>query len=157
MAKAAPLHLGLARTAAASFLIAKELLSECVIAEAASNASGQGLCDIIQARAKRYQGESSRPMRPEVEAAMTLLSIEEQRALIAEEIAAYEKMRENLEANHLNEWVVIYKGEFIGAYSDFQEAAAEAIERFGRGPYLIRQVGVEDVMRPSFSRVNAGR
>ena len=86
-----------------------------------------------------------------------LLSIDEQRALIAEEIAAYEKMRDDLEANHLNEWVVIYKGEFIGTYPDFQEAAAEAIERFGRGPYLIRQVGVEDVMRPSFSRVNARR
>ena len=86
-----------------------------------------------------------------------LLSLEEQRALIAEEIAAYEKMRDDLEANHLNEWVVIYKGELIGTYLDFQEAAADAVQRFGRGPYLIRQVGVEEVMRPSFSRVNASR
>ncbi len=86
-----------------------------------------------------------------------LLTLEEQRALIAEEIAAYEKMRDDLEAKHLNEWVVIYKGELIGTYLDFQEAAADAIERFGRGPYLIRQVGVEHVVRPSFSRVNARR
>ncbi len=86
-----------------------------------------------------------------------LLSIEEQRALIAEEIAAYEKMREDLEAKHLKEWIVIYKGELIGTYLDFQEAAAVAIERFGRGPYLIRQVGVEDVIRPSFSRIDASR
>ena len=84
-----------------------------------------------------------------------LLSLEEQRALIAEEIAAYENMRDDLEAEHLNEWVLIYKGELIGTYHDFQEAAAVAIERFGRGPYLIRQVGVEDVIRPSFSRMNA--
>ena len=63
-----------------------------------------------------------------------LLSLEEQRALIAEEIAAYEKMRDDLEANHLNEWVVIYKGELIGTYLDFQEAAADAVQRFGRGP-----------------------
>ena len=86
-----------------------------------------------------------------------LLSIEEQRALIAEEIAAYEKIRDDLEAKQLNEWVVIYKGELIGTYHDFQEAAADAIERFGRGPYLIRQVGVEHVIRTPFSTINARR
>ena len=86
-----------------------------------------------------------------------LLSIEEQRTLIAEEIAAYEKMRDDVEAKHLNEWVVVYKGELIGTYIDFQEAAAEAIERFGRGPYLIRQVGVEHIIRAPFSTTNALR
>ena len=86
-----------------------------------------------------------------------LLSIEEQRALIAEEIAAYEKMRDDLEANHLNEWVVIYKGELIGTYLDFQEAAADAVQRFGRGPYLIRQVGVERIVHAPFSITNARR
>jgi hypothetical protein len=86
-----------------------------------------------------------------------LLSIEEQRALIAEEIATYEKMRDDLEANHLNEWVVIYKGELIGTYLDFQEAAADAVQRFGRGPYLIRQVGVERIVHAPFSITNARR
>ena len=88
---------------------------------------------------------------------MKLLSIEEQRALIAEEIAAYEKMRDDLEAKHLNEWVIIYKGELIGIYLDFQEAAADAVQRFGRGPYLIRQVGVERIVRAPFSITNARR
>ena len=86
-----------------------------------------------------------------------LLSIEEQRTLIAEEIAAYDKMRDDLEANHLNEWVVIYKGELIGTYLDFQEAAADAVQRFGRGPYLIRQVGVERIVHAPFSITNARR
>ena len=86
-----------------------------------------------------------------------LLSLDEQRALIAEEIAAYEKMRDDLEANHLNQWVVIYKGDLIGTYLDFQEAAAEAVQRFGRGPYLIRQVGVERIVHAPFSITNARR
>ena len=86
-----------------------------------------------------------------------LLSLEEQRAFIAEEIATYEKMRDDLEANHLNEWVVIYKGELIGTYLDFQEAAADAVQRFGRGPYLIRQVGVERIVHAPFSITNARR
>ena len=86
-----------------------------------------------------------------------LLSLEEQRALIAEEIVAYDKMRDDLEANHLNEWVVIYKGALIGTYLDFQEAAAAAVQRFGRGPYLIRQVGVERIVHAPFSITNARR
>ena len=86
-----------------------------------------------------------------------LLSIEEQRTLIAEEIVAYEKMRDDLEAKHLNEWVIIYKGELIGTYLDFQEAAADAVQRFGRGPYLIRQVGVERIVHAPFSITNARR
>ena len=86
-----------------------------------------------------------------------LLSIEDQRTLIAEEIVAYEKMRDDLEAKHLNEWVIIYKGELIGTYLDFQEAAADAVQRFGRGPYLIRQVGVERIVHAPFSITNARR
>ena len=57
------------------------------------------------------------------------------------EIAAYNAMRDELERDHLYDWVVFHDEEFIGAYEDFQDAAAEAVRRFGRGPYLIRQVG----------------
>ena len=60
---------------------------------------------------------------------------------LSSEIAAYSSMRRDLETQHNGQWVVIHDGELIGAYDDFQEAAQEAVRRFGRGPYLIRRVG----------------
>ena len=62
------------------------------------------------------------------------------------EIAAYEEMQRRLEANHHGKWVVIRDGELVGAYGSFAAAADEATRRFGRGPYLIREVGA--VPRP---------
>ena len=62
-------------------------------------------------------------------------------AKLSEEIAAYERMQDTLETDHFGEWVVVHDGELIGAYSVFQDAALAARRRFGRGPYLIRQVG----------------
>lgn len=60
---------------------------------------------------------------------------------LKEDIAAYEAMQEDLELEHLGKWVVIYEGELVDTYEDFQKAAADAVKRFGQGPYLIRQVG----------------
>ena len=58
---------------------------------------------------------------------------------LKDEMAAYEQMREELEIEHLGEWVVVHGGELVGTYEDFQEAAGTAVERFGRGPYLIKR------------------
>ncbi|HEY5411500.1 MAG TPA: hypothetical protein VIJ94_12320 [Caulobacteraceae bacterium] len=58
-----------------------------------------------------------------------------------DEIAAYEAQRTELEASHLGQWAVIHDRELAGAFDDFQAAAMEAVRRFGRGPYLIRQIG----------------
>ena len=57
------------------------------------------------------------------------------------EIATYNRLREYLEANHHWEWVVIHGEELVGTYADFQEAAKTAVKRFGREPFLLRQVG----------------
>ena len=62
-------------------------------------------------------------------------------AKLSIEIAAYERMRDELETDHFGEWVVVHDEELIGTYQSFEAAADIAIERFGRGPYLIRQVG----------------
>ena len=62
-------------------------------------------------------------------------------AKLSEEIAAYERMQDVLEADHFGEWVVVHDGELIGAYDKFEDAADTAIRRFGPGPYLIRRVG----------------
>jgi len=61
------------------------------------------------------------------------------------DIQAYENARAELEAGHVGEWAVFYSGEFVGVFPLFEEAATVAVDRFGSGPYLIRQVGVETI------------
>ena len=58
-----------------------------------------------------------------------------------QEIATYERLREWLEAEHHSEWAVIHGETYVGAYATFDEAVREAVRRFGRGPYLIREIG----------------
>jgi hypothetical protein len=58
-----------------------------------------------------------------------------------QEIAAYEKQLPELQKIYLGKFVVFKGGELIGAWDTLNAAAAEAVARFGRGPYLIRQVG----------------
>jgi hypothetical protein len=58
------------------------------------------------------------------------------------EIAAYDRMLGTLMSKYHGRWVVFHGGTFVGAFADFASAADKAVERFGRGPYLIRRVGV---------------
>ena len=66
-----------------------------------------------------------------------------------EEIAAYDRMRGMLETEHLGRWVVIRNRELAGSFDTFEAAAESAVERFGRGPYLIRKVGEGPVALPA--------
>ena len=68
---------------------------------------------------------------------------------LRDDIAAYERARPRLEAEHGGEWAVFHCGDFVGVYSAFEEAASDAVERFGAGPYLIRQIGVEAIQLSS--------
>ena len=70
-------------------------------------------------------------------------------ATIEKEIVAYELMRDELEDDHKGEWVLVHDEELIGTYASFQVAAVEAAKRFGRGPYLIRQIGAKPTRLPS--------
>lgn len=79
----------------------------------------------------RYDGERSRQV-----------------TVLQDDIAAFERMRRELENDHLNEWVVFHRGCFEGLFPDFETAASDAVERFDRGPYLIRQVGARPVQLP---------
>ena len=69
--------------------------------------------------------------------------------VLDKEIAAYERMRDRLEREHFLQWVVIHGEELSGTYDDFQDAAADATQRYGRGPYLIRQVGAPPATLPA--------
>ncbi len=57
------------------------------------------------------------------------------------EIQAFERMLPRLEAEYMDRWVLIHDGELIDAFDTFDRAADDAVRRFGRGPFLIRQVG----------------
>ena len=61
---------------------------------------------------------------------------------LSQETALYEQRKVEFEKEHNLEWVVIHDDEIVGFYDDFQKAAEAAVERFGRGPYLIRQIGI---------------
>lgn len=68
---------------------------------------------------------------------------------IDKELAAYEKMRAELEAEHMAKWVLIQGGTLVGVFDSMEAAAQDAVPRFGRGPYLIRQVGAPPVTLPA--------
>ncbi len=68
---------------------------------------------------------------------------------IDKEISAYEQMREDLEGHHMAEWVVVKDGKLVGTHETFENAASDAVTRFGRGPYLIRQVGAPPITLPA--------
>jgi hypothetical protein len=70
-------------------------------------------------------------------------------AEIDAEITAYEAMREKLESEHMGKWVLVRTGNLVGVYDSFDMAAADAVRQFGRGPYLIRQVGAPPVTLPA--------
>ena len=65
------------------------------------------------------------------------------------EIAAYESMRADLENRQMGEWALVFHENLIGVFPTFDEAAQVAVENYGRGPYLIRQVGAPPVTMPA--------
>ena len=71
------------------------------------------------------------------------------------EIAAFDRLREVLEAEHHGEWALFHDLELVGIYPSLDDAADEALDKFGEDVFLIRQVGREKVSHvPSVFRVN---
>ena len=68
---------------------------------------------------------------------------------LKKEIAAYETMRGDLEMEQLGKWVVVHDEKLAGTYDSFQKAAEDAVRQFGRGPYLIRQIGAPPLTLPA--------
>jgi len=69
--------------------------------------------------------------------------------VIDDEISAYETMQQSLEANDTGKWVVFHERQLVGTYDSFESAAKDATRKFGRGPFLIRQVGAPPVALPT--------
>lgn len=74
---------------------------------------------------------------------------EAQMAELDTEIAAFEVARDDLERSHMGKWVVFHGPELVGIFENFEVAAENAVQKFGRGPYLIRQVGAPPVTLPA--------
>lgn len=68
---------------------------------------------------------------------------------IDNELAAYDAMRNDLEAHHMGKWVLIHDGALVAVYETFEATANDAVSKFGRGPYLIRQVGAPPIVLPA--------
>lgn len=62
-------------------------------------------------------------------------------ATLEQNMAVYAEERERLEAEHMDEWVLIYDQNVICTSPDFEEIARRAAREFDRGPYHIRRVG----------------
>ena len=70
-------------------------------------------------------------------------------AELKDEIAAYEAIKSDLEAKALGKWALVHDCSVVGLYKSFAESAGVAVTRFGRGPYLIRQVGAPPLTLPA--------
>lgn len=71
-----------------------------------------------------------------------------QAASLRENIEAYEARQEEMEKYYMGKHVVFYNREKVDSFDTFDAAAREAIRRFGRGPYLIREVGEKGIILP---------
>ena len=81
------------------------------------------------------------------------------RATLEQNIAAYERMQDQLEAEHMGQWVVVDNEQLINAFDDFQDAADLVIETIGPG-CLLRQVGRPPARLPASvvcQPISAGR
>lgn len=79
---------------------------------------------------------------------------------LSDDITAFDRMREQLESKSLSRWAVVYDRQLAGTFETFDAAAREAVRKFGRGPYLIRQIGAPPARLPAsvlFHPVNANR
>jgi len=68
---------------------------------------------------------------------------------LKENIDAYEKIKEQLEAQNMGKWVLFSDAKLISTYDSFESAAEEAVKKFGAGPYLIKQIGATSVTLPA--------
>ena len=69
-------------------------------------------------------------------------------ATIEDEIAAFETMQAQLEADHLGEWILMKDRQRVGLFPSFAAAAAEGLRLFGRDSYLVREIGAEPIRLP---------
>ncbi len=68
---------------------------------------------------------------------------------VDENIEAFLAKKDELEATHMGEWVVVHDCKISGFYPTFEDAAEYAVENFQNGSYVIRQVGAPSITLPA--------
>ncbi len=68
------------------------------------------------------------------------------------EIAAFEKLREELERTHLDQFALFFEGKFVGVYPDFDTAGRTALSLSKKGPFFIQQIGTPVGLDPDSAR-----
>jgi hypothetical protein len=68
---------------------------------------------------------------------------------LKDDISFYEMLKSDLETAHFGKWVLVSERELIGVYPSMEAAAEIAVQKFGRGPYLIRQIGAPPITLPA--------
>jgi|HubBroStandDraft_5_1064220.scaffolds.fasta_scaffold96376_1 hypothetical protein len=61
--------------------------------------------------------------------------------VIEKDIQFYDSIKSDIELSKNGKWVLIKDQELVDTYDNFEIAAEQAVKLFGRGPYLIRQIG----------------
>lgn len=59
---------------------------------------------------------------------------------LSKELKTFEKNKADLQKNHPGKFVLIVGDDVIGTYDTFNNAADEALRRYGDGEYMIRPV-----------------
>ncbi len=67
--------------------------------------------------------------------------------ILDNDIKKFTEMSKVLNRYHAGKFILIFEGEFIASFNNFENAARHAVKYFGRGPYLIRQVGAPTEMK----------
>ena len=70
-------------------------------------------------------------------------------SILEEEIAAYQAQQDDLEASHRGRWVLFHGSTRVGIYDTFEEVSTDALRKYGRGPYLIREIGAVPAPLPA--------
>jgi len=76
---------------------------------------------------------------------------------ISKDIEFFESVKQELEAKYMGKWVLIHNQTFINTYDSFEKSAEDAVRLFGRGPYLIRQIGAPPIVLPASVAFIIGR
>lgn len=67
---------------------------------------------------------------------------------LSKEVEAFLRERTTLQKQHASQWVVFAEERYRGAFDNYEGAVRFAIERFGGGPFLVRNVDAEDEFVP---------
>ena len=68
------------------------------------------------------------------------------------EIAAFEKIRDELERTHPDQFALFFEGKFVGVYQDFDSAGRAALSLSKKGPFFIQQIGSPIGLDPDTAR-----